>query len=395
MSDGIIIIGSGHAGGMTGISLRQKKYEKPILIIGAEKYYPYQRPALSKGYLLDQVNEDSLYLKTSSWYKKQEINIELNKRAKEIKRESKVVILEDGEEHKFEKIVIATGSKLNRLQFKCHNSNIFYLRTIDDAIKIKDALNELKDIAIIGAGYIGLEIASSAVKKNKRVTVIEMGNRVMGRSISKETSIFLQNKHESEGVNFQFNTSVKEIEDNKKQKKITCTGGETIVADCVILGLGVEANTDLAIDAGIICNDGIVVDEFGITSDPNIYAAGDCTNHPNNILNRRLRLESVHNAVEQAKTVASSIIGKPKAYNQVPWFWSDQYNIKIQIAGISEEYDDIVKIMGKKNESYSIFYFKKNRLLSVESINHQKGFLMGKRLIKERTESSLNLIKSL
>lgn len=395
MNDGIIIIGSGHAGGMAAISLRRNQYKKPILIIGAEKYYPYQRPALSKGYLVDKVEENSLYLKSSSWYKKQHINLILNNPVKKIEREKKIVILDDGKEYKYDHIIIATGSSLKKIQLSCNKSNIHYLRTLDDALNVKNTLNDVQNIVIIGAGYIGLEIASSAIKKNKYVTVIEMGTRVMGRSISEETSLFLQKKHEMKGVNFLFNVSVTDILDYKKQKKIAYADGKTMNADCVILGLGVKPNIEVAENAGLQCGDGIIVDENGLTSDQFIYAAGDCTNHPNSIFKKRIRLESVHNAVEQAKSVASSITGHQKPYHQVPWFWSEQYNLKIQIAGISEMYDDIVIIGDKKRESFAVFCFKKKKLISVEAINNQKGFLVGKRLIKQGTENAINVIQNI
>jgi 3-phenylpropionate/trans-cinnamate dioxygenase ferredoxin reductase subunit len=395
MKNGVIIIGSGHAGGIAAITLRQNKYMGPILIVGKEEYYPYQRPALSKGYLLDKINENSLYLKTSSWYKKQNIHLILNNPVKKIQREKKIVILDDGKEYKYDQIIIATGSSLKKIQLSCNKSNIHYLRTLDDALKIKNTLNDVQNIVIIGAGYIGLEIASSAIKKNKHVTVIEMGTRVMGRSISEETSLFLQKKHEIKGVNFLFNASVADITDYKKQKRISYTGGKTMNTDCVILGLGVKPNIEVAVNAGLECENGIIVDENGLTSDQYIYAAGDCTNHPNDLLNKRIRLESVHNAVEQAKSVASSIAGNQKPYHQVPWFWSEQYDLKIQIAGISEMYDDIVITGNKKSESFSVFHFKKKKLISVEAINNQKGFLVGKRLIKQGTENAKNIIQNI
>ena len=203
----------------------------------------------------------------------------------------------------------------------------------------------------------------------------------MKRSVSQETSNFLQKKHEKNGVDFLLNTAITDITDYKKQKRITCNNGHIIYADSVIIGVGVKPNIQLALDAGLNCKDGITISDKGLTSDKYIYAAGDCTNHPNNIYNRRIRLESVHNAVEQGKLVALSIVGNAKPYHQVPWFWSDQYNLKIQIAGLFESYDEIVTRGNKQDERFSLFYLKEKKVIAVETINSSKDFLAGKYLI--------------
>jgi 3-phenylpropionate/trans-cinnamate dioxygenase ferredoxin reductase subunit len=381
MKNGIIIIGSGHAGGIAAITLRQKKYPGPILIIGQEKFYPYQRPALSKGFLTNEIKEKSLYLKSPEWYKKQNIDLILNNPVKNINSFKKVINLSDKKQYRYDHLIIATGSILNKIKLNCDESNIHYLRTLEDSINIKKDLITSKDIVVIGAGYIGLEIASSAIKENMKVTVIEMEDRVMKRSVSQETSNFLKKKHEKNGVDFLLNTAITDITDYKKQKKITCSNGHIIYADSVIIGVGVKPNIQLALDAGLNCKDGITISDEGLTSDKYVYAAGDCTNHPNNIYNRRIRLESVHNAVEQGKLVASSIIGNAKPYHQVPWFWSDQYNLKIQIAGLFESYDEIVTRGNKQDERFSLFYLKEKKVIAVETINSSKDFLAGKYLI--------------
>ena len=381
MKNGIIIIGSGHAGGIAAITLRQKKYPGPILIIGQEKFYPYQRPALSKGFLTNEIKENSLYLKSPEWYKKQNIDLILNNSVKSINCFNKVIHLSDKRQYRYDHLIIATGSILNKIQLSCNESNIHYLRTMEDSKNIRKDLITSKNIVVIGAGYIGLEIASSAIKKNVKVTVIEMEDRVMNRSISQDTSDFLKKKHENNGVDFLLNTAIIDITDYKQQQQITCTNGQVIYADSVIIGVGVKPNIQLALDAGLNCKDGISVSEKGLTSDKYIYAAGDCTNHPNNIYKRRIRLESVHNAVEQGKLVALSITGNEKPYHQVPWFWSDQFNLKIQIAGLFETYDEIVTRGNKQDERFSLFYLKEKKVIAVEAINSSKDFLAGKHLI--------------
>jgi 3-phenylpropionate/trans-cinnamate dioxygenase ferredoxin reductase component len=395
MEKNIVIVGGGQAGFTTAANLRNKKHKGSILIFGEEVYPPYQRPPLSKSFLTDESQEQSLYIKSQSYYDKNNISIICNKKATKINRESKSIIIDNKDKYHYEKLVIATGSKLNKLDLSCNESNIHYLRSITDSIAIKSTLSTKDSIVIIGAGYIGLEIAAAAIKKNLSVTVIEMEKRSMSRSLCIETSQFLQNKHETEGVTFIFNTSVIDIIDFNLKKRVSCSNGMNIDADAIVIGVGVKPNTKLAEDAKLECMNGIIVDKNGQTSDANIFAAGDCTNHPNEVYNRRLRLESVHNAVEQAKTVAASICGEQKPYSQVPWFWSDQYNIKLQIAGISDGYDEYVIRGNPYKEKFSTFYLKDKILIAVVAINDQYSYLKGKKLISLRARISKDILENM
>ena len=395
MGHNVIIIGGGQAGAMSAIGLRQHKYQGSILLIAEEKYLPYQRPPLSKGYLVDQIKEKSLYLKSASYYEKNDIQIIKNKTVSQINKGRKSVVLNNDKEYYYEKLVITSGSILNTINPSCNQTNLHYLRTLDDSNKIKLILNKKEDLVIIGAGYIGLEIAAAAIKRNLKVSVIEMENRVMSRSVCSETSDFFQKKHEEKGIRFYFNVSVTDIEDNNNQKRIICSDGTTINADAVIIGIGIKPNVELALQSGLTCNDGIVVDENGQTSDENIFAAGDCTNHPNNILKRNIRLESVHNAVEQAKTVAAYISGNKKPYNQVPWFWSEQYNLKLQIGGISQDHDFYVVDGNIKEEKFSVYYIKNKKLIAIDAINNQKEFMKGKKLIALDTEIPQEILQNI
>mgnify|MGYP000710546791 CR=1 FL=1 len=395
MKNGVVIIGAGHAGGMMAISLRQQKYKGSITLIGEEDYLPYQRPALSKGFLAGETEEKSLYLKSQDYFDKNNIRIIRNHKIVDIDRNNKTVILEDRKKIEYEKLVIATGSVVNKLNTSSRETGLYYLRTIGDSLKIRERLRNKNKITIIGAGYIGLEIASIAIKKNLEVIVLELENEVMSRVVSSEVSNFFQNKHQSEGIEFKFNTSVTDIEDQGKQKGIICSDGSVLSADFVVIGVGIKPNIELAHSSGLECDNGIIVDDNGKTSDDHIFAVGDCSNHPNNILKRRLRLESVQNAVEQAKSVAAGISGNHKPYHQVPWFWSDQYNIKLQIAGISQHHDRRVIRGSPEEEKFAVFYQKDKHLIAVDAINSPKEFVTGKKLIERQTEIPLELLQDM
>mgnify|MGYP000557212324 FL=1 len=395
MKNDVVIIGAGHAGGMTAISLRQQKYQGSITLIGEEDYLPYQRPALSKGFLAGETEEKSLYLKSQDYFDKNNIRIIRNHKIVDIDRNNKTVILEDRKKIEYEKLVIATGSVVNKLNTSSRETGLYYLRTIGDSLKIRERLRNKNKMAIIGAGYIGLEIASIAIKKNLDVTIMELENEVMSRVVSSEVSNFLQNKHQSEGVEFKLNTSVTDIEDQGKQKRIICSDGSVLSTDLVVIGVGIKPNIELAHSSGLECDNGIIVDDNGQTSDDHIFAVGDCSNHPNNILKQRLRLESVQNAVEQAKSVAAGISGNHRPYHQVPWFWSDQYNIKLQIAGISQHHDRRVIRGSPEEEKFAVFYQKDKCLIAVDAINSPKEFVTGKKLIERQTEIPLELLQDM
>ena len=394
MKNDAVIIGAGHAGGMTAISLRQRQYQGSITLIGEENSLPYQRPALSKGFLAGEIEEKRLYLKSQDYFDKNNIRIIRNCKVVAIDRNNKTILLENQKQLGYEKLVIATGSIVNKLKTSSKETDLYYLRTIRDSLKIREKLRSKNKITIIGAGYIGLEIASIATKKNLEVSVLELENRVMGRVVSAEVSDFFQKKHQSEGVEFKFNTSITDIEDRGKQKRIICSDGSFLNTDVVVIGVGIKPNIELAISSGLKCDNGILVDVNGQTSDPHIFAVGDCTNHPNNIFKQRLRLESVQNAVEQAKSIAASIAGSHKPYQEVPWFWSDQYNIKLQIAGISQDHDHRVIRGYPEEEKFAVFYQKEKRLIAVDAINSPKEFMVGKKWIAKQAKIPFELIRN-
>jgi len=394
MKSEILIIGGGQAGCMVAIALRQKKFQGSISIITNEDYLPYQRPPLSKGFLTDEHSQKQLFIKSDTYFMQNKIKVIKKTLVKSINNKRKKIITSNGKEYAYQELVIATGSNLIKMKEASKQKNIYYLRTIDDAIKIKSVLSKKKKISIIGAGYIGLEIAASARKKKVEVSILEIGNRLMGRSVCSDTSDYLQKKHEQEGVNFIFNALVENIEDTKGKKRITYNKKSIIEADAIIIGIGIKPNVKLASDSGLECDDGIIVNEYGQTSVDNIFAAGDCTNHPSNIYNKNLRLESVQNAVDQAKAVASKITDTEKPYNQVPWFWSEQYDLKIQIAGISANFDNHIVKYNQAKEQFTVYYFQKNKIVAVDAINDQKAFMNGKKLIKLKREIPVEAIKN-
>jgi len=393
MKNDVLIIGAGHAGGMTAISLRQRRYQGSIRLIGEENFLPYQRPALSKEFLAGEIEKNKLYLKSQNYFNKNNIHITDDCKVVAIDRNKKTILLDNQKQLGYEKLIIATGSIVKKLKTNGNAKELHYLRTIKDSIKIREKLRKAKNITIIGAGYIGLEIASVAIKKNLQVRILEMENRVMSRVVSAEVSDFFQNKHQSEGVKFKLNTYITQIEDQGKQKKIICSDGSYFISDVVIVGVGIEPNNDLAKISGLKCNNGILVDDNGQTSDPHIFAVGDCSNHYNKIFKQRLRLESVQNAVEQAKSIAAFITGNHKPYQKVPWFWSDQYNLKLQIAGISQDHDNRVMRGCPSDERFAVFYQKENRLVAVDAINSPKEFMIGKRWIAKQAKIPVDLIR--
>jgi len=389
----VIVIGGGQAGAMLAITLRKYKFLGSILLISNESHLPYQRPPLSKNFLTDIIPTKSLYFKSSAYYAKNQIDILLNNNVTSINRTNKSIILKNGSKLYYKKLVIATGSELNILDLHCDKEDVYYLKTINDSMNIRLLLDQQKKIVIIGAGYIGLEIAASASKKNLQVTVLEADKRVMKRSVSPDTSHFFETMHEKEGVKFFFNALIKDIHQHGNQKIITLNNDESINTDAIIIGVGVRPKIELAVEAGLDCQNGILVNEFCQTSDDNIFAIGDCASYPNSIYGQRLRLESVQNAIEQAKIAASKINKMGLTHNQVPWFWSDQYNIKLRIAGVAAGYENYVIRGNISEEKFSVFYVQEGRLIAIETINDNKSFSIGKKLIKNQISIPLEVLK--
>ena len=394
--ENLLIIGAGQSAIQCISTLKKEGYSGSITLVGEEEHLPYQRPPLSKGFLEDSIGKERLYFKKLEFFTENKVQLYLGLAAEKLDIENQKVYLSDNSELEFDKLVLATGSRVRYLNFPGSElKSIFYLRNLDDAEAIKKDLETSDNLVIIGAGYIGLEAAAIAAKKNKTVTVIEMADRVMNRTVDPQISEYYLNLHQSYGVKFHFNTSLETINKSSDSLEVVCSDGTEVKADSVLIGAGVIPNIELAEDAGIYCDNGIIVDEFGQTNFKNVYACGDCTNHPNKILNKNLRLESVHNAMEQAKTVASSVLNNPMEYSQVPWFWSDQYDHKLQIVGLSGDHD-LVTMRGNTNDAkFMLFYTKDEELIAVDAINNPKEFLISRKLVANKVKIKPNVISDL
>ena len=381
----LVIVGAGQSAIQCITSLRKEDYPGLITLVGEEEHLPYQRPPLSKGFLEDTVSNERLYFKKLEFFVENKVQLKLGTKAEEIDIENNNIHLSDNTKLSFDKLVFATGSSVRKLDFPGKDLNsIHYLRGLDDALSIKKDLQTRQNLVVVGAGYIGLEVAAIAAKQNKSVTVIEMADRVMNRTVDPQISDYYLKLHQKNGVTFKFNTSLKEIVGASNPEKVICSDGTEVKADMVIIGAGIMPNVELAENAGLSCDNGIVVNEFGKTDHANIYACGDCTNHPNKLLNKKIRLESVHNAMEQSKTVASSIINKSIEYNQIPWFWSDQYDHKLQIVGLSGEHDKVIMRGDMSEAKFMLFYTKDEKLIAVDAVNNSKEFLICKKLVANK-----------
>ena len=383
--ENLVIVGAGQSAIQCITSLRKEDYPGLITLVGEEEHLPYQRPPLSKGFLEDTVSNERLYFKKLEFFIENKVKLKLGTKAEEIDIENNNIHLSDNTKLSFDKLVFATGSSVRKLDFPGKDLNsIHYLRGLDDALSIKKDLQTSQNIVVVGAGYIGLEVAAIAAKQNKSVTVIEMADRVMNRTVDPQISDYYLNLHQKNGVTFKFNTSLQEIIGTNNPEKVVCSDGSEVAADMVVIGAGIMPNVELAENAGLSCDNGIVVNEFGKTDHADIYACGDCTNHPNKLLNKKIRLESVHNAMEQSKTVASSIINQSIAYNQIPWFWSDQYDHKLQIVGLSGDHDKVIMRGDMSEAKFMLFYTKDDKLIAVDAVNNSKEFLICKKLVANK-----------
>ena len=390
----IVIIGSGQAAIQAAISLKKNEFTGSIKIIGEEDHLPYQRPPLSKDFLLDEYKLERVSLKKKEFYEENRVDLILGKRAESIDTILKEIILSDKNKIYYDQLIIATGSRVRKLNVPgSDKKGLYYLRDLDDASALKQRLKENKKMVIVGAGYIGLEVASVAASLGVEVTVIEMANRVMNRTVDPIISSYYQKLHESHGVKIHLDNGLKEFEGDASVTAVLCSDGLRLEADLVVIGAGVLPNQEIAIKAGLECNNGIIVNEFGETSNEHVFACGDCTNHPNKSLNTRLRLESVHNAMEQSKTVANTIMGNRKPYDQVPWFWSDQYDHKLQLVGISGEHDETIMRGSESEQKFLLFYLKNSELIAVNAINSSKEFLICRKLVANKVKISSDAIR--
>ena len=380
----ILIVGAGQATGQLLISLKQKKYKGKIKVFADEKYYPYQRPPLSKKYLSDELSYERLFIKQRKFFDELDVEFNLSCRVEKISTNKKQIQTKEGQ-HNYERLVIATGTRPRRISIDLQESkNIYYLRNIEDAEKIKHSIKKNQSIVIIGGGYIGLEVAATAIKFGCEVTVIEQQDRVMKRVVSKEVSNFFEDYHLSQGVRFIFNDEINSIKRVNNKHEISLSTGKIIHADSILVGIGGIPNTEIAENTDIEINNGISIDSKCRTNINNIFSMGDCTNFWSELYGKKIRLESVQNAIDQAKVLADNIMNIDSRYDSVPWFWSDQYDLKLQIAGLSEGYDETILRGDKKTKSFSCLYLKEGKIIAIDAINRPKDFIQSKVLIQEK-----------
>ena len=385
----LVIIGTGQSATQCILTLRRNMFKDHITMVGEEKHLPYQRPPLSKEFLSGEVSLERVFMKSKEFFDQNDVTIFTSTPVVSIDRNKKILSLPNQESLPYNKLVIATGSRVRKLDVEGSSlKNISYLRSIEDANRLKEYFKFGKKLVIVGAGYVGLEVAATAIKKGINVTLIEMENRVMSRTVDPVISKYFDSLHRRNGVEIVLGAALEKFEGKDVVERVICSNGQVIEADGVLIGVGILPNQELAEAAGLNCNNGILVDEFGRTEDTSIFACGDCTNHPNAYLNKNLRLESVHNALEQAKTVAFSLIGKQEKYNQVPWFWSDQYDKKLQIVGFSDDHDELVIRGSIEEDSFMLFFLKEGKLIAVNAVNNPKEFLICKKLVANRQEIS-------
>ncbi len=384
MIEKIVIAGAGHAAGQVVATLRQKQFDGNIFLIGEEAYLPYQRPPLSKKYLAGELPAERLHFKADNFYDEPNIDVHLNTTIDRIERTTKVVRSNDGLEFHYDKLVLALGAHARHIDLPgVELAGVHYLRTIQDVDRIRREFGPGRRLVIVGAGYIGLEVAAVAVQLGLDVTVVEMLDRVMSRVVSAQVSEFYQKEHTDHGVNLLLSTGIKAFAGNGHVHTVDLADGTQVPADLVVIGIGVVPNTELAAGAGLEISNGIVVNDQCKTSDPDIYAVGDCTCHPNDVFACQVRLESVHNALEQAKTAAANICGENQRYAQVPWFWSDQYDLKLQIAGLSQDYNQTIIRGDPASRSFSCLYLNDGRLIAADAVNRPKDFMQSKKLIAD------------
>ncbi|PHR76049.1 MAG: pyridine nucleotide-disulfide oxidoreductase [Henriciella sp.] len=379
----IVIIGGGQAGAQVVQSLRQFGYEGDLVLVGDEAALPYQRPPLSKAYMKGELGEDRLYFKPAAWYEDNKVETLLSQRVEKIDRARRQVTLEHGGHLDYDALIIATGSRPRPLPVEGADlENVFDLRGLADVEHIQPKMIPGHRLVIVGAGYIGLEAAAVARQLGLEVRVLEMEQRALARVTSPVISSFYEALHMEHGVDVRCGARLARLkgEDGKLTHAVLASG-EEIEADMVLAGIGIVPNVELAEDAGLPVKNGIIVDEDARTSDPRIFAAGDCTVRPLAHYARTGRLESVHNAIEQGKLAAAAIMGKPRPALDCPWFWSDQYDIKLQIAGLSMGYDEIVVRGDIEAKKFAAFYLKNGLLIAVDAINSPPEFIASKRLI--------------
>ena len=381
--DEIVVIGAGQAGATLAESLRKGGHDGQLTVVGSEPVPPYQRPPLSKKYLLGEMKAERLYLRPESFYAEQEIALRPGTTATAIDRAGRAVRLSDGRRLPYDRLALCLGARPRRLPAAAGGDldGVFTVRTLADIDTMAPHFTEGARLLIVGGGYIGLEAAAVAAARGLNVTLVEAADRILSRVAAPETADYFRELHARHGVEIRESSGVDHLTGaDGRATGAVLSDGATVTADFVIVGIGIVPETGLAEAAGLACDDGILVDALGRTSDPAIFAAGDCTRFPWG--DGRVRLESVPNAIEQAEAVAAAMLGGTEPYVAKPWFWSDQYDVKLQIAGLAQRWDRVVVRAGTRAGAQSVWYFDGARLVAVDAMNDPRAYMTAKRWIE-------------
>lgn len=388
MTDQVVIVGGSHAGVSVADHLRKANFSGAITLICAENELPYQRPPLSKAYMAGDMTLDRLHLRPEEWYLENKVELRLGATATAIDQSKKQILIDGDEPIGYGQLVLATGATPRTLPEQVGGmlENVHVMRDLSDAHALMSKMKSGANLVVIGGGYIGLEAAAESAKKGLKVTVIEAADRILRRVACAETADAFRDLHQSHGVTILENTQIAEITatDQGACSSVKLDNGDEIQADIVIVGIGVQANTKLAASAGLRTDNGIVVDDRARTSNENIYACGDCVALPYH--GQPTRLESVQNANDQGAIVAANIMGEDRIYSPEPWFWSDQYDMKLQIAGLNRGYDKVIVRLGKRDGSVSHFYFTNDDFIAVDCMNDGATYALSKRILAAKTK---------
>ena len=394
MYERIVIAGGGQAAAQAVDTLRRKGFTGTLVLIGEEPWLPYQRPPLSKKYLAGSLERERLLLRPALFYESHAVETRLGRRVEEVSRREQRLRLDDGSTVAYDALLIATGSRPRQLTAPgTELDGVHFLRTIADVERIRAGWAAGRRLVIVGGGYIGLEVAATARELGLEVTVLEMAERVMNRVVCPEISSFYEAEHRRHGVRILCNSKVRALAaqpGSTRVRAVVTADGEEHTADCVVLGCGAVPADELAVASGLVCENGVVVDDRCRTSDPLIYAAGDCSSHPSLRYGRRLRLESVDNAFEQGASAALNMLGLEIAHDKVPWFWSDQYDLKLIIIGMSHGYDAVVMRGDPATHAFSACYLRGGELIAVDAVNSPKDQMAARKLIAARARPSID-----
>ncbi len=379
--DTIIVIGAAHAGGRVVQAARGAGFDGRILLVGEESYEPYERPPLSKDLLEGEGGHERVRLHDPSYFGEQRIELRLGARATRIDPATRQVWI-DGRAESYDRLVLTTGARVRALPLPGADlGGVHYLRTLDDSRAIREALAPGCRAVVIGGGFIGLETAASARARGCEVTVLEVADRLMGRAVAPEVGEYFASLHRSHGVDIRLGVGIEHFEGAGRLERIILADGEAVPADLAIIGIGILPNDDLAAEAGLEVENGIVVDACGRTSDPNIFAAGDAANQPNELIGRRIRLESYQNAQDQGTAVGRNLVSEPEPYSDRLWVWSDQYDVNLQMVGAPTEWDRIVYRGELASGSFSVYYLSAGRVVAVNAVNAGREMRAAERIL--------------